>query len=112
VAAGGFRKPFSRLAILLDEAEPDVLAYLTFPQEHWRQIWSNNRLERLTKEVKRRANVAGIFPNPAAVIRLVGIVLAEQHDEWQVSRRSLSVESLTKLGPAEAEAPAALPAAS
>jgi transposase-like protein len=85
--ADGFRPRYSKLATLLDEAEADMLVYPAFPGEHWRQIWSTSPLERLNREVKRQTDVVGILPYKAAVLRLVGAVLAGQHDEWQIARR-------------------------
>lgn len=84
---------------LLLEAEADVCAYAAFPYPHWKKIWSTNPLERLMREIKRRADVVGIFPDDASILRLVGSVLAEQHDEWQVTdRRYLSEESMALIG--------------
>ena len=87
-----------KLAALMDEAEPDVLAYMAFPKEHWTKLHSTNPLERLNGEVKRRTDVVGIFPNEDAITRLVGAILLEQNDEWAVQRaRYMTLATLAPL---------------
>ena len=87
-----------KLATLMDEAETDVLAYMTFPKEHRAKIYSNNLIERLNGEIKRRTNLGGIFPNEAAITRLIGAILLEQNDEWAVQRaRHMTLETMAPL---------------
>src|SRR5690606_26690693 len=102
--ADKLRDNFPDVAALMDEAEHDVLAYMAFDRDLHTKIHSTNPLERLNREIKRRTNVVGIFPNRAAVIRLVGVLMLEQNDEWAVSRRYVSMESLKEICDDQAEA--------
>ena len=108
--ADALRAKHDRLGALMDASREDVLAYMDYPEEHWAQIASTNPLERVNKEIKRRADVVGIFPNDEAVIRLVGALMLEQSDEWAVSRRYFSLESLARLADTDPHGPPALAA--
>lgn len=95
--ADALRERFPKLAEMTDASRDDVLAYMAFPREHWPQISCTNPLERLNGEVKRRADVVGIFPNERVIMRLVGALMLEQNDEWAVTRRYMSLESLAPM---------------
>jgi transposase-like protein len=99
-AADGFRPRWPKLADLMDAAEHDVLAYMGFPAQHRSKLHSVNPLERVNKEIKRRTDVVGIFPNEAAIVRLVGAVLLEINDEWATQHRYMQLEPMGELLPA------------
>src|SRR6201997_2558200 len=95
--ADQLRAKWPKLSAFIDDSETDVLSYLDFPEQHRSKLHSTNPLERLNKAVKRRADVVGIFPNEAAIIRLIGAVLLEQNDEWQLQHRYMQVEVMAEL---------------
>jgi putative transposase len=108
--ADQLRPRWPKLAVLMDESEHDVLAYIAFPAQHRAKLHSTNPLERLNKEVKRRADVVGIFPNEASITRLIGAVLLEQNDEWLLQHRYMQIEGMAELTqPAIDNQPAQLP---
>jgi putative transposase len=111
VVAHQFRAKLPKLAAFLDDAEHDVLAFMDFPRAHRKQIASTNPLERLNAEVKRRTDVVGIFPNDKAIMRLVGALLLEQNDEWQLQRRYLSLEGLGAVSDNQTQRLSAVPTA-
>ncbi|MDX0852997.1 IS256 family transposase, partial [Sinorhizobium medicae] len=92
------RPKVPKLAAIMDDAEEDVLAYMTFPKEHRAKLHSTNPIERLNGEIKRRTEVVGIFPNDEAIVRLVGALLLEQNDEWAVQRaRYMTLETMASM---------------
>ena len=95
--ADQFRGKWPKLGVFIDDSEIDVLAHLDFPAQHRTRIHSTNSLERLNKEVKRRADVVGIFPNEGSIIRLIGAVLLEANDEWQTQNRYMQTEPMAEL---------------
>jgi putative transposase len=106
--ADQLRPRWPKLAALMDESEHDVLAYMGFPAQHRAKLHSTNPLERLNKEVKRRADVVGIFPSEPSIVRLIGAVLLEQNDEWQLRHRYMQAEAMAELASPAAEAEPAL----
>jgi transposase-like protein len=109
--ADQLREKWPKLAAFIDESETDVLSYLDFPEQHRSKLHSTNPLERLNKEVKRRADVVGIFPNEASIVRLIGAVLLEQNDEWQLQHRYMQVEGMAELATADGGEPKQIPCA-
>jgi transposase-like protein len=109
--ADQLREKWPKLATFIDESETDVLSYLDFPEQHRSKLHSTNPLERVNKEVKRRADVVGIFPNEAAIIRLIGAVLLEQNDEWELQHRYMQVEGMAELAAVAAGEPKQIPSA-
>jgi putative transposase len=97
--ADQLRGRWLKLAALMDDSAHDVLAYLAFPAQHRTKLHSTNPLERLNKEVNRRADVVGIFPNEASITRLIGAVLLEQNDEWLLQCRYMQIEGMAELTP-------------
>ena len=90
-------RPPTKAGALMDKAEADVIAFMVFPRAHWPKLHSTNPIERLNNEVKRRPDVVGIFPNEASIIRLVGAILLEQNDEWQLQHRYMTLETMNTL---------------
>ena len=106
--ADSLRPRFARLAQLTDDAETDVLAFMRFSREHRIKIHSTNPLDRVNKEIKRRTNVVGIFPSDDAIVRLVGAILIEQNDEWAVTRRYITLETVANFGHPDQPTPTAI----
>ena len=104
--ADQLRPRWPKLSALMDESEPDVLAYMGFPVQHRTKLHSTNPLERLNKEVKRRADVVGIFPGEPSITRLIGAVLLEANDEWQLQHRYMQLEAMVELLAPDPEAEA------